>query len=188
MSSAQARQPAGVPVGGQFAATARAETGPTLTVVPDEAPAPAAPPRLTRAQEKAIETLFSNGSLHPNYFRDSRSLDGAEVRVVNTLVDAGLAKWAPYNPGGGVLPYVVPSLDAPTQVSPGVWRVELPPTVTPRHGAAMVTGAWRRGQYDGRRKNSWDWLPSRARQVGTTDDGRMIVEIEATGRGYRPEA
>lgn len=38
--STQARQPAGVPTGGQFAATARAESGITLT--PDRAAAQAA--------------------------------------------------------------------------------------------------------------------------------------------------
>lgn len=180
MSALQNRVAAGAPTGGQFAATARPETGTVLSAVPDPAPAPLAA-KLTRPQEQAIERLFSRGNVWPNYGRGPHDSDGADRRVVDALVAAGIAKWAPHTPGHGVLPHVVPALPQPTQVSPGTWRVTLPATATPRHAAAMVSGAWRRGAYDGRSKNSWDSLSSRARQVATTDDGHIVVEVEAAG-------
>lgn len=181
----QSRVAAGVPAGGQFATSARAETGTTLSAVPDPAPAPVVAAKLTRSQEQAIERLFSRGNVWPNYGRGPHDGDGADRRVVDALVAAGIAKWAPHTPGRGVLPHVQPALPEPTMVSPGVWRVTLPATATPRHAAAMVSGAWRRGAYDGRSKNSWDSLSSRARQVDTTHDGRLVVEVEATGQKFQ---
>lgn len=179
--ASQSRIAAGVPAGGQFSTTARAETGTTLSAVPD--PVPVVPPaKLTTQQERALEHLFSRGTLWPHYGRGYRDGDAADRRVVDALVAAGVAKWAPHTPGRGVLPHVVPALPKPTQTSPGVWRVTLPANATPRHAAAMVSGAWRAGAYDGRSKNSWDSLSSRARQVTTTHDGRIVVEVEAVGQ------
>lgn len=183
---AQSRVAAGAPTGGQFATTGRAETG--LSLVPDPAPAPAAPAvNATPAQERAVERLFSRGSLWPHFGRGYRESDAADRRVVDALVAAGVAKWAPHTPGHGVMPHVQPALPQPTMVSPGVWRVTLPATATPRHGAAMVSGAWRRGAYDGRSKDSWSSLSTRAKQVDTTHDGRIVVEVEAVGQQFQLE-
>lgn len=181
----QSRVVAGVPAGGQFATSARAETGTTLSAVSNAATAPAVPAKLTRPQEQAIERLFSRGAVWPNYGRGPHDGDGADRRVVDALVAAGVAKWAPHIPGRGVLPHVVPALPQPTMASPGVWRVTMPAEASPRHAAAMVSGAWRRGAYDGRSKNSWDSLSTRAKQVGTTQDGRLVVQVEAVGQKFQ---
>lgn len=159
---AQVRVDHGIPTGGQFAISARPEAGGVDLGA-------AVPKAATATQRKAITDLYQAGNLWPNS-RDSRAYTR---QLVDSLVVAGVARWAPWRLGSGVLPHVVPAAKA-TFGDDGSILVTVPGGATASHAGALAQGLFARASG----LSPWGIAPSvRTSPEGTTETGELQFRV-----------